>query len=436
MQAPLHSRRQIEKRGAKAYNNVMAKRPEKDSRAAGLVALCCAVYFTSYLTRKGYDASILAICESTGLARTAAGLASTAAVVAYGSGQFVAGLLADRLDPRRIILGALLLTAMCNVAMPFAAGAACIPAMMAFWALNGFSQAMFWPPMVKIVSANLTPERFKGAVYAITIASEAAIIGVFLLVSGCIRFAGWRLSFAVAAVAALVMAILWATVIRRLAPGEVCNPTRGVRQEGGTKGALPLSRLLIVSGLLTVMAAIACQGVMRDGIEVWAPSIVKDLYGLDTSSSVFVVVLLPIFAVASLTVARAIRRALGDEIKAAVTLFAVGLGCAAILFATGGATLAVGLPLLAVISACMHGINLVLIAELPGRFAQHGRVGTISGILNACTYIGSAISIYGFAALHAHFAGWRPVFALWIGVLALGIIACLLALRRWRIFKP
>ena len=51
-----------------------------------LVALCSAAYFISYLTRKTYEASILSICDDTGLARTAAGLAGTAAVALYGSG--------------------------------------------------------------------------------------------------------------------------------------------------------------------------------------------------------------------------------------------------------------------------------------------------------------------------------------------------------------
>lgn len=196
-----------------------------------------------------------------------------------------------------------------------------------------------------------------------------------------------------------------------------------------------LGRMLAASGMFAVMAAIMLQGIMRDGIEVWAPSIVKDQYGLGTAGSVFSVALLPAFAVVSMAVTRAIRRALGDEIKAAATLFAIGLCCAATLFLATGAPLAVGLPLLAVISACMHGTNLLLIGEIPGHFAKFGRVGTVSGILNACTYAGSAISIYGFAALHERLSGWRPVFALWIGVLALAIAVCGLALRRWLPFS-
>lgn len=404
--------------------------PPETRHAAWLVAMCCAVYFTSYITRKGYDASILAICEETGLVRSAAGLASTAAVALYGSGQFVTGYLADRFDARKIILCALLLTAGCNATMPVIAG--CVPAMVALWAVNGFAQAMFWPPLVKIVAANLRQSAYRAAIFWISVSCNVASLAVYLLVSGCIRISGWRLSFVVAMSVALVMAALWGVTSRRLAPESGIGPSvpvPGTEQTAAVQASLPLGRLLLATGLLPVMAAIVCQGILRDGIEVWAPSIVKDQYGLGTSGSIFSVALLPVFSVVSMVASRALRRLLGDEVKAAAALFGTGLVCASLLFATNGASLAVGLPLLAILSASMHGTNLMFIGELPGRFARYGRVGTISGHLNAFTYIGAAISIYGFPILYERFQGWRPVFALWMGVLALGIALTCLALR-------
>ena len=410
------------------------------SRPAGggvfLVALCSAAYFTSYLTRKSYDASIPAILEATGLARTAASLASTAAVVVYGSGQFVTGLLADRLDPRKLVFAAMLVTAACNAAMPAVAG--CVPAMAAIWAVNGFAQAMFWPPIVKIVASNLPADRYKDAVFWISASCNAAIVTVFVLVSGCIRFAGWRASFAVVAAIALGMAALWRASIGRAAPAahRAAPPRPADRAADARGGGLPLGALLAAAGIFPVMAAIVCQGVIRDGIEVWASSIVKEQYGLGTSGSIFSVALLPVFAVASMAAARAIRRLLGDEVKAALALFVSALCCAAFLFAADGATLAVGLPALALLSASMHGANLMLIGELPGRFARQGRVGTVSGLLNAFTYVGAAVAIYGFAAVRETLdRGWRPVYALWIGVLGLGIALLLAALRRWLRFR-
>ena len=401
---------------------------ERDARLRphiGLVLLCCAAYFTSYLTRKCYEASMLAICDATGLARSAAGLAGTAAVALYGSGQFVTGWLADRIDPRRIVFAALLLTAACNAAMPMAAGS--VAALVALNAVNGFAQAMFWPPLVKIVSANLTTERFKGAIFWINVAANVAIVATFALVSGCVHFASWRQSFALAAIAALAMAALWASTIRSLAPSLSAANANRARSPSRHRSLL---HLLFSAGLLPVAGAIVCIGVMRDGIEAWAPGIVKDVYGLGTSGSTFSVVILPFFAVASMAAAQSLRRRLGDERKAAVILFAVGLVCAIALFATNGATLVVGLPLLAALSASMHGANLMLIGELPGRFARAGCVGTVSGLLNACVYIGAAISICGFPALREYHAGWGIVFGLWIAVLAVGTALLLPILMR------
>ena len=164
------------------------------------------------LTRKAYEASILAICDETGLARTAAGLAGTATVALYGGGQFVTGLMADRFNPCRIVLAALLLTAACNLALPFAVGS--VAALVALQAVNGFAQAMFWPPLVKILANSLSKERYNGAVFVVNVAANIAIIAIFALVAGCVRFAGWRLSFWIVAGMALARAVAW---------GQLCS---------------------------------------------------------------------------------------------------------------------------------------------------------------------------------------------------------------------
>lgn len=401
-----------------------------------LVALCCAVYFTSYLTRKCYEASILAICDDTGLARTAAGLAGTATVALYGGGQLVTGWLADRIDPRRIVLAALLLTAACNAAIPAAASAG-TPWLVAVNATNGFAQAMFWPPLVKIFAESLTAERYKSAVFAVNVAANVAIVAVFALVAASIRLANWRLSFALAAATALAMAAAWRSLTRTQSQTLARSPQSPQRAPIARKHspaqtvecsrAGRTSRSLVM--LLPVVLAIVCMGAMRDGIETWAPAIVKDVYGLGASGSTLSVAILPFFAVASMAAARRLRATLGDETRAALALFATGLLCAAALLSTRGATLFIGLPLFALLSASMHGANLMLVCELPGAFAGGNRVGTISGILNAAVYVGASLSIYGFAAIHARNGGWTAVFAVWVAVLAAGIVLLALAHR-------
>ena len=89
---------------------------------------------------------------------------------------------------------------------------------------------------------------------------------------------------------------------------------------------------------------------------------------------------------------------------------------------------------MALIVGCMHGVNLMLITVVPKRFAQSGRVSTYSGLLNACTYIGAALSTYGFAAL-AQGAGWRFTILIWMLTALTGCILCLAAASPWQKFS-
>ena len=87
--------------------------------------------------------------------------------------------------------------------------------------------------------------------------------------------------------------------------------------------------------------------------------------------------------------------------------------------------------LAALLTAAMHGTNLMLICNLPARFAASGKVSLLTGMLNACTYVGSALSTYVFALI-AQSAGWRATVVCWAGVCLCGAAACLIAARRCR----
>ena len=60
------------------------------------------------------------------------------------------------------------------------------------------------------------------------------------------------------------------------------------------------------------------------------------------------------------------------------------------------------------ITGCTYGVNLMLISRLPKYFAGLGMVSTVSGLLNAFTYVGSAVSTYAFGAV-AESSGWLQV---------------------------
>ena len=81
--------------------------------------------------------------------------------------------------------------------------------------------------------------------------------------------------------------------------------------------------------------------------------------------------------------------------------------------------------------AAMHGVNLMLIAIVPRRFVVFGKVSTYSGILNASTYVGAALSTYGFAALAETF-DWNFTILTWVAISLVGALLCFFAARIWQ----
>ena len=89
------------------------------------------------------------------------------------------------------------------------------------------------------------------------------------------------------------------------------------------------------------------------------------------------------------------------------------------------------LVLCALVTATMHAVNFLYISCLPGRFANMGRAATVSGVCNACTYVGAAISMYGIAAI-TEISSWSVTVIVWAVIAAIGAVSSLLALPRFK----
>ena len=93
----------------------------------------------------------------------------------------------------------------------------------------------------------------------------------------------------------------------------------------------------------------------------------------------------------------------------------------------------VAIFLMAMVTGCMHGVNLMLISIVPKRFKKYGNISTISGLVNACTYIGAAISTYAIALLSERI-GWRNTVGVWFVIAIVGTASCIVALKPWNKF--
>ena len=131
------------------------------------------------------------------------------------------------------------------------------------------------------------------------------------------------------------------------------------------------------------------------------------------------------------------RKLIKNEVACGAVIFGLALVSAIALYLVNKFTSSVvaSMILMAIIVGCMHGVNLMLIAIVPKSFAKYGIVSTMSGVLNAFTYIGAAAATSGFAALAEVSQGWTSTLFAWVIICLLGTVVCAVAVPLWKKFR-
>lgn len=404
---------------------------KKTKQIAYLLAL---VYFSSYFMRINFAVMMVKICSDMQVEKSALAIVVTGLTVAYGTGQVISGVLGDRIKPQYLITAGLSLATLCNVCISLCSG---IPAMTAVWCVNGFAHALLWPPIVRLLSTHLSDAEYSYASVRVSWGSSVATIVLYLLCPLLLGVLHWRAVILTCAAWGAIATVLWLILYPRLFRDalEERTPTQNAAAESPR---MPLPRYALFAVVL-IMLGIVMQGMLRDGVTNWMPSYLLETFGLSEESSIVSTVVLALFSILSFSVSDLIHRKLfANEVTCATAIFGVSAVSSLILYVVNvlcpDAALIPSLILMSLTVACMHGINLMLIAIVPKAFVKCGKVSTYSGILNACTYVGASISTYGFAAIAEQF-DWNFTILTWIGISAIGLLLCALAAPIWKKFK-
>ena len=395
-----------------------------------LTVLCTAVYFVSYISRINLAAVMVEMIQSGFAEKRVAALALTLCAVTYGTGQVLSGWLGDRFKPQNIILLGFLLTASMNIGVSFMKSPSILPFL---WAVNGFAQACMWPPLLAILNVQLSGEYYSRACVWVSQGSAFGTIFVYSFSPLLIRWASFRAVFAFSGIAAVIMAFVWKIFYERWFE-NISNKSIRANTTKGSKSAEPFNRhALMLMGL--IMVCIVLQGSLRDGVSNWMPTFVSESFGLDSSSAILTGVLLPVFQIPCTEAASWLfRKWISNETTAAGLIFCIGAVSSLLLSIFMGRSILITALLMAMFVGCMHGVNFMLISMAPRQFLRFGRVSLVSGTLNSCTYIGSALSTYGISFL-SESMGWQVTSLVWAAVAALGAVLCLSASKRWEKFR-
>ncbi len=391
------------------------------SGKGSLTVLFAAAYMVSYLTRINFGAVISEMVSSTGFSQSLLSLSLTGSFITYGVGQIISGLLGDLISPKRLVSIGFFTTVLMNLLIPFCPNPYY---MMAVWCCNGFAQSLMWPPMVKIMTAFLTEEEYKTSVTKVSWGSSFGTIAVYLLAPILISFLGWKWVFFNSAVFGFAMLVLW----------NLFCPDVNIKKEQKQKATVEKGayKALFSPLMLGVMAAIIFQGILRDGVTTWMPSYLAQTYDLSNSISILTGVVMPVFGIVCYQIATGlyVKKLPNPLTCSSVFAFAGTLSALGLYLFTGTSPI-LSVLFTAVLIGCMHGINLMLVCMIPPFFKRFGNVSTASGIINSCTYVGSAVSTYGVALVSESF-GWSITLFLWLICAAAALVLCLLCAPGFR----
>lgn len=401
-----------------------------DRRSVLFSRLCCLIYFTSYITRINYGAAIAEIALSLDISKASAGMVITGSFITYSIGQIVSGIIGDRIKPRTMIFLGLLVTSVCNITMSVLSN---VYIMTVIWCINGFAQSMLWPPLIRIMSENLSPDQYQKTCVAVSASSSVASIVIYLIVPLCITLSGWRTVFLLSSACGFVVSFIWIMSINGLtSSSQNINDVVNIKPN---TSSMSFRTLFFTLGLFPIMLIILLQGILRDGITTWMPSYINETYHFGTSISILSTAVLPIFTIISLMAASRLYKSVKRELNTSAILWILGLVCSFVLIFVFNSQIVVSILMMAILTGCMHGINLMLIGIFPTRYKNIGRVSSVSGILNAFTYGGSAISSYGIAAISDRF-GWKTTIITWCIIALLGTIINLICVNKTNFTKP
>ena len=300
-----------------------------------LILLFSVMYFTSYISRINFGAVLLEMVRAEGFLKSDVSLAVTASFITYGAGQLVSGYMGDRINPKFLMLGGLLLTALMNLFIPLCP----TPGMMvSIWAVHGFAQSFMWPPLVKIMTGLFDDVPYRIATVRVSWGSSIGTIAVYLLSPLFISTVGWRGMFFFSFTMCIIMAFVWMIALRNT------DTSVSAKSEAAAEASSERRNPFSGFALVAIVVAIICQGALRDGITTWMPTYIAEVYNLGSSISILTGVILPIFSIICFRATLWLRNSkVKNELTLSAYIFVVGVVAAVLLalLSSGSAALSV-----------------------------------------------------------------------------------------------
>ena len=382
-----------------------------------LIFLCWAAYTVAYVGRLNYNASMVEILSQLGTTKEAAGTVSSFFFFAYGAGQLINGLLSKRYNTKYSVAVALMASSIINLSMTFCQG---IDSMKYLWFLNGAFQSILWSSLIKTLSDNLADSKLSKAVMVMSTTVASGTFAAYGL-AALFSYLGldWTTIFYVAAVVVGAVAVLWFIGMSTVKKER----TEPESAEIKTKSRLSLTPIFAVSIAVILISAVT-NGFIKDGITTWVPSILKEEFGVPTSLSIIVTLLLPVLSIFGTSLVNALHKKQRDENALnGIFYFVAIIFTVLIILTLKLKSVPLTLMLFGGIACLMSAVNNVITSIVPLYSRDKIDSGFSAGLLNTFCYIGSTLATSLLGKI-ADTKGWNDVFVCILIFTAVSFIVC------------
>ena len=368
-----------------------------------LIFLCWAAYTSAYIARLNYNASMVEILSQLGTTKEAAGTVSSFFFFAYGAGQLVNGLLSKKYNTKISVTIALAASCIINFSMTFCQG---IDMMKYLWFLNGVFQSILWSSLIKTLSDNLADNKLSKAVMVM---STTVASGTFTAYGLAALFSHlemkWTTIFYVSSAVVGIIAIVWFAGMSSIQKTK--NEVSA--EEKQTKQKLSLNPVLVTSIIVILISAVT-NGFIKDGVTTWVPSILKEEFGVPSSLSIIVTLLLPVVSIFGASLVKVLHKKQKNEnVLNGIFYFGAMILAGLIILTINFRSAPLTLVLFGGIACLMAAINNVITSVVPLYSRDKIDSGLSAGLLNTFCYVGSTLATSLLGKI-ADTKGWNDVF--------------------------
>lgn len=399
-----------------------------------LFVACFLVYACAYIARGNYSIVVNDMKTNGIISDNVAGLISGVYFACYAFGQFFNGLISDKKNPFYMVLIGVVLIVCSELFMALFYSSSFL--LIIWWGLNGVGQSMLWAPIFSIIGTVLNKDLRYTFITIIALSTPGGKIAGYF-VSGLALSIGkvWQSVFYAAALIMIIICAIWVSSFVILNKKIYFTDKNDKSEEKKVKNeGKSLWKTLLVSGTVILLPSLVVHGLFLNGALEWVPTILQKNYGVSKSLSSYIMIIIPAIGVTGVFLCNATYKKLNkDDMKCSVLFMGLSLVFVAILFFLSffNGNLFGSIPE-CVIFVLVFGLmytaqlcfNHILISLFPMRFTSLGFAASVSGLLNAVNYGGSAISTYGMSFIVDNYV---VLFSIWVVALVVAIISLLFA---------